>query len=610
MRGVEKDRPGAAAPRKAAADPAGTGALNLRWAEAFAHALAEAGVTDAVVAPGSRSAPLALALHAAPLRTHIALDERAGAFFALGLAKASRRPAAVLCTSGTAAANFHPAILEARHARVPLIALTADRPPELRDAGAPQTVDQIKLYGDAVLWFCEVGAPEAGADLLRYVASLGARAAAAAWGPPAGPVHLNFAFREPLLPGAGEANAAARTPARETEPGPDPRDHEGPLPSARAVERCVRLLRARRRGLIVCGPDDDGAEAAGAVHALAEATGYPILADPLSGIRFGANDRARVLGAYDAFLRAPSFAAVEAPEAFVHFGAAPTSKALARYADRFPAAARIAVDPAGALRDPSRRAREVVRAAPAPFARALADALVRVAEPLPSWGTRFQAADRAAAGALAKGLARDGDTITEAGLFPALVPTLPEGSLLFAGNSMPVRDLDAFVPGDGGARALRVLGNRGVNGIDGVLSTALGASAAAGAPALVVLGDLSFHHDLNGLAALREGHARAVIVVVNNDGGGIFSMLPVAEHGEVFERYFGTPHGLDFEHAAALYGISYARPAGLAALAARAGEALRAGESLVLEVRSDRAAGAAHRRALLDAAVRAVEATP
>jgi 2-succinyl-5-enolpyruvyl-6-hydroxy-3-cyclohexene-1-carboxylate synthase len=174
---------------------------------------------------------------------------------------------------------------------------------------------------------------------------------------------------------------------------------------------------------------------------------------------------------------------------------------------------------------------------------------------------------------------------------------------------MPVRDLDAFVPGAGGARAFRVLGNRGVNGIDGVLSTALGASAAAGAPALVVLGDLSFHHDLNGLAALREGRARAVIVVVNNDGGGIFNMLPVAEHGEVFERYFGTPHGLGFEHAAALYGIPYARPAGLAALAARAGEALRAGESLVLEVRSDRAAGAAHRRALLDDAVRAVEAS-
>ncbi|HYJ33643.1 MAG TPA: 2-succinyl-5-enolpyruvyl-6-hydroxy-3-cyclohexene-1-carboxylic-acid synthase [Candidatus Binatia bacterium] len=611
MRGVEKDPLDAAARASgtSAADPDGTGALNLRWAEAFAHALAEAGVTDAVIAPGSRSAPLAVALHTAPLRTHVALDERAGAFFALGLAKASRRPAAVLCTSGTAAANFHPAILEARHARVPLIALTADRPPELRDAGSPQTVDQIKLYGDAVLWFCEVGVPEAGADPQRYAASLGARAAAAAWGPPAGPVHLNFAFREPLLPAEGEANARARAASSLAPEGrPDARDHEGPLPSARAIERCARLLRARRRGLIVCGPDDDGAETAGAVLALAEATGYPILADPLSGIRYGDADPARVLGAYDAFLRAPSFAAGEAPEAFVHFGAAPTSKALARYADRFPAAARIAVDPAGAFRDPSRRTREVFRSAAAPFARALADALVRVAEPLASWGSRFLAADRAAAGALAQGLARDGDAITEAGLFPALVSTLPRGSLLVAGNSMPVRDLDAFVPEAGAARAFRALGNRGVNGIDGVLSTALGASAASGAPALVVLGDLSFHHDLNGLAALREGRARAVIVVVNNDGGGIFSMLPVAEHADVFERYFGTPHGLGFEHAAALYGVSYARPAGLAALAARAGEALRAGENLILEVRSERNEGAAHRRALLAEAVRAVEA--
>ena len=188
---------------------------------------------------------------------------------------------------------------------------------------------------------------------------------------------------------------------------------------------------------------------------------------------------------------------------------------------------------------------------------------------------------------------------------PALLPALPEDTILFAGNSMPVRDLDAFAPG--GTHAVRVLGNRGVNGIDGVLSTALGASAGSGAPALVVLGDLSFHHDLNGLAALRDPLARAVIVVVNNDGGGIFSLLPVADHPDVFERYFGTPHGLDFEPAAALYGIPYARPDSLPDLAERAGAALRSGRSAILEVRTDRAASAAHRRALLAEAVRAVE---
>lgn len=630
MPGVEKDarvsaaRAGSGAIAGARDESAGadTGGRNLRWAEAFVLALAEAGVRDAVIAPGSRSAPLALALHRSPIRTHVALDERAGAFFALGLAKASRRPAAVLCTSGTAAANFHPAILEARHARVPLVALTADRPPELRDTGAPQTMDQLKLYGDAVLWFCEAGAPEAGAatePLERYAASLGARAAAAAWGPPAGPVHLNFAFREPLLPEPApepaDAGAARVHAARATPPHDEPEEPEGPAPSRRAVERCARMLRARRRGLILCGPDEGSAGMAEALLVLSRATGYPILADPLSGVRFAGSSEAdrsgsggsNVLGAYDAFLRAPAFAEGEAPEAFLHFGAAPTSKALARYVERFPAAARIAVDPAGAFRDPSRRASEVVRAAPGLLARALADALARGAEPLASWGARFASAERAASAALAKGLAREGDTITEAGLFPALVEALPEGALLVAGNSMPVRDLDAFVPRCD--RAIRVLANRGLNGIDGVLSTALGASAVSAAPLLAVLGDLSFHHDLNGLAALREGRAHAVIVVVNNDGGGIFSMLPVAAHADVFERYFATPHGLDFAHAAALYGIPYARPASLAEVAGRAGEALRAGQSAILEVRVDRGAGAAHRSALLAEAVRSVEAT-
>jgi 2-succinyl-5-enolpyruvyl-6-hydroxy-3-cyclohexene-1-carboxylate synthase len=583
-------------------DASDTGALNLLWASTFARALREAGVREAVIAPGSRSAPLAVALHYSGIRTHVALDERAGAYFALGLAKLAGRPAAVLCTSGTAAANFHPAILEARHARVPLIALTADRPPELRDTGAPQTVDQIKLYGDAVRWFCEVGTPEAGPGPLRYVASLGARAVREAWGPPAGPVHLNFPFREPLLPKDTESPAADAADAPRAEAGlPD----EGPAPAPRQVERFARLLRARRRGLILCGPGENGAPFTDAVLALSAATGYPILADPLSGIRYGSGEHDSVLGSYDVFLRSTRFVEGAAPEAFVRFGAAPTSKALARYAARFPEAIHVAVDAAGEPRDPSRLVREVAAATPAPFARSLAEVLARSAEPLAAWGERFALAEKAASSAVEAALARGKGAISEAGLFPALLNALPLNGVLFVGNSMPVRDLDSFAPGSD--RPLLVLGNRGVNGIDGVLSTALGASAARGLPVLVVLGDLSFHHDLNGLAALRERRARAVIVVVNNDGGGIFSLLPVAEHADVFERYFGTPHGLDFAHAAALYGLPYARPASLDELRERAHAAFLADRSEVIEIRTDRAAGAAHRRAIFAEAVRAVE---
>jgi 2-succinyl-5-enolpyruvyl-6-hydroxy-3-cyclohexene-1-carboxylate synthase len=611
MRGVERPTPS----DSQASTPAAveTGSLNLRWAERFAAALADAGVRDVVIAPGSRSAPLAVALHRSPIRTHVALDERAGAYFALGLAKGARRPAAVLCTSGTAAANFHPAILEAHHGRVPLIALTADRPPELRDTGAPQTIDQLKLYGGAVRAFFDAGPPAPGPEMERYVASLARRAVAAAWGPPAGPVHLNFEFREPLLPPAGdEASPRADAPHQDFADlaGSTPEEHEGPPPSSRALERVARFLRGRRRGLIVCGamgPMDTAADFPAAVAALSAATGYPILADPLSGVRFGKHDRTRVLSAYDVFLRVPAFAELAEPEVVLHFGAAPTSKALSRFIAQSPRSAHVAVDAAGLARDPNRMAERVERAEPAAFARSLAEALARGSEPLPSWNDLFARTESAARGAIERCLRDDGDEITEAGIFPALVRALPEGSLLFAGNSMPVRDLDSFTSGS--ERALRVMGNRGVNGIDGVVSTALGVSAASDAPVLLVVGDLSFHHDLNALAAIREGRARAVIVVVNNDGGGIFSFLPSSEYGDLFERYFGTPHGLDFGAAAGLYGVPYAAPASLRELVERASQALRSKESAVIEVRTERDANVAHHRAILAEAAATVEAT-
>ncbi len=620
MPGVERRTPPA---RSSSVEEAGardaaeeTGALNLRWAERFVAALAHAGVREAVVSPGSRSAPLAAALHRSRIRTHVALDERAGAFFALGLAKASGRPAAVLSTSGTAAANFHPAILEAHHARVPLIALTADRPPELRDTGAPQTTDQLRLFGGAVRWFCEVGTPSPGPEPLRYVGSLGQRAVAAAWGPPAGPVHLNFPFREPLLPRPDDVapnagRAAAGSADTSLDDNADAPERVGP--PQKAVDRVARKLARLKRGLIVAGPDDAGADYPDAIRELAEATGYPVLADPLSGLRYGAHDRSGILGAYDVFLRSQRFVDGPAPEAFLYFGAPPTSKAFDRYAARYPAALHVGVDPAGSFRDPGRRMATVLRGDSAPTAAALANALAAAdAAPSasgpsggPDWRDLFARAEQAARAALTRGLSADPDTITEASVFPALLAALPAGALLMAGNSMPVRDLDSFAPASD--LPIRAIANRGLNGIDGVVSTALGASAAGDAPLLAVVGDLSFHHDLNGLSALREGRARAVIVVVNNDGGGIFSFLPAAEHRDLFERYFGTPHGLEFGAAAALYGIPYSRPASRRELVARAGDALCARRSEIIEVRTDRARNAEHHRTLLADAIRAVE---
>jgi len=577
----------------------GVGALNVAWASRFVAALHAAGVRDALVCSGSRSAPLAIAFDRSPVATHVCLDERAAGFFALGLAKSSRRPVALVCTSGSAAANFFPAVVEATSARVPLILATADRPPELRDTGAPQTIDQIKLFGDLVRWFVEVGTPEDSTALLDYAASLGTRAAAEAWRAPAGPVHLNFAFREPLLPEPDRLPPHEQAP--ESHVAPEPL-----RPPPRAIERLARTARSLRRGLLICGPDDNGPGFARAIARLSEVTGYPVFADPASQIRFGHGSEAPILGAYDTFLRSPAFAERCGPELVIQFGAALTSKAYHAYAARHPAAAHVLVDPASAWRSPARRAREVLAADPGEAASALADALEASADPLPSWREEMEAAERAAREVLARHLALR-EPIVEGALFPSLLAALPEETVLYVGNSMPIRDLDAFVPAH--PRPHRVLVNRGASGIDGLVSSALGASAGSGAPLLLVTGDLSFHHDLNALHMAREERVAATIVVVNNDGGGIFSFLPAARH-DSFEKYFGTPHGLDFAAVASMYGIPHSRANTWEELARHAGLALRSRTTEVIEIRTDREENRAWHQAVWEDAVRTIGRIP
>jgi 2-succinyl-5-enolpyruvyl-6-hydroxy-3-cyclohexene-1-carboxylate synthase len=357
------------------------------------------------------------------------------------------------------------------------------------------------------------------------------------------------------------------------------------------------------------GGDAPGAETfAEAVTRLARRTGYAILADSLSGLRFGTHDPANVLGAYDLFLRPSRLAEAVVPDAIVQFGAPLTSKAFHRHAARHPEAFRVAVDETDVARDPSRLTRETLRGGAAATAAALADALERSADPLPDWIASLRRADGIARGAIARHLAERA-TLGEEGIFPALLDALPDGGILYVGNSMPIRDLDLTAAPSG--KRIRVLGNRGVNGIDGVVSSALGASVEAKRarlPIVAVVGDLSFHHDLNALAALREGDARLTLVVVQNDGGGIFSFLPAARHRDSFERLFGTPHGLDLARAAALYGVPHARCGTANELRERSAASFASGESVLLEVRSDRAANRAAHQALADAVRLALEA--
>ncbi len=557
----------------------------------FADALARSGVRHVCVCPGSRSTPLAVAFDRHPdIRVWMHLDERSAAFFALGLAKALRAPVAALATSGTAAVNFAPAVAEARYGRVPLIALTADRPPELREVGALQTIDQARLYGSHARWFCEMPLPEATKPALRHAAVCAVRAVEYALGPPAGPVHLNFPFREPLIPSFDALLSVAA-------PVPGVVRCRGTLDDATARSLGRRLASARR-GLVVCGPRDDERFAAAVVR-LSETLGWPALADALSGVRYGPHRTDVVLDAYDAFLRDDELADDLAPDLILRFGATPVSKALQRYLERYAGVDQVVVDDGDTWNDQALVATTLVRADPASACEALADVLAGHVVPpeTRSWTARWQAVDRAAREALTAALESD-DAISEPGAVFALARALPPGATVFAGNSMPVRDIDAFL--FGGTAPLRVLANRGASGIDGVVSTALGVSAVSAGPLALVIGDLSFYHDMNGLFAAKRHGLRATVLLVNNDGGGIFSFLPQADAPETrdrFETLFGTPHGLDFRHATALYGLEWRR----ACASSELFEALRASFASpgvhVIEARTDRRENVeAHRR--------------
>ncbi len=572
----------------------------------FVDELAAAGVADAVVCPGSRSMPLALALRAHPgIRVRVLLDERSAGFFALGIAKAGRRPVAVLTTSGTAAANLLPAVVEASLGRVPLVILTADRPPELRDRGAPQTIDQVGLFGTHAKWFADLPLLDGEDVTRRHVAGVAARAVVTAAAGPAGPVHLNVPFREPLVPD-GPLGPLPGEPSIRVVAG------RRVLADGDAEDLARRLARVER-GLIAAGPQDDPALPA-ALGRLAAALRWPVLADPLSLARCGPHDRSLVMARGDQLMRPGPWREANEPDLVLRFGAMSTSKALLTLLEeRRPDL--VVVDGEAGWREPAIVPATMVQADATTTAHALADALAgddrRTAgsrlRPSPArrsaWLDRWLAADRAADRALRgwlAGLTGSGEAF-EGAPFAILGDLLPDGGILWASSSMPVRDMDAWLPA--GPRAIRPLANRGANGIDGVLSSALGA-AAAGAPTALVIGDVALLHDLTALVAARLHGLSATIVAIANDGGGIFSFLPQATASVPaaglpahFEELFGTPHGIDLGPAVTALGAEHRR-VGPAELRPSLEASLATPGIQVLELRTERARNVAlHREA-------------
>jgi 2-succinyl-5-enolpyruvyl-6-hydroxy-3-cyclohexene-1-carboxylate synthase len=608
------------------------------FASVLVDELARCGLREAVLAPGSRSAPLAMALweraqhpagdppgeagdeaaEAGGIRLHVRIDERSAAFLALGLAKASGRPVAVLCTSGTAAAHFHAAVIEADESGVPLIVLTADRPPELRGTGANQTIDQLKLYGAAVRWFCEAGVPEERPGQVAYWRSLACRAwacASGALGGFPGPVHVNVPLREPLVPDPAPAGGS---PGAAGAGWPEPLDGRpdgapwtaiaavspagpGPEPFGVIPTGAVALdLPWTERGVLVCG--DGGYDAAPLLRLAADA-GWPVLAEPSSGARRGPN----ALSAYQYLLDAPEFLARHRPDLIVSAGRPGLSRGQIAFlggpaGDRRPAAGGGQAGPAprhvvvaqgpGRWADPARSATDV----------AASIRLVRApgpGSPAGSWLSSWLAADAAARRA-ADVVLGAGGVLTEPRLARDLAAALPSGSLLWVASSLPVRDLDYHLAPRSG---LRVLASRGASGIDGLVSAAIGAALAhqraGGGRAAALLGDLALLHDAAGLfLGPDEPRPDLALVVINNDGGGIFSALEQAAFPGPFERVFGTPHHARLGHLAAAAGI----PHSLLAQAAELPAALRGRGLRIIEVAADRAAGTALRARLRDAA--------
>lgn len=533
---------------------------NTRWMAIFVEELARNGLESVCIAPGSRSTPLTLAFANQPdVHIYRHLDERSAGFFALGLAKATGKPVALVCTSGTAAANFHPAVIEAYYAHVPLLVLTADRPAELRGSGANQTIDQIKMFGDHVRWSVEVPMPESNDTevVLRHLRTLAARAYATADGLTAGPVHLNFPFRKPLEPEGHPANIPA-IQGKSLE-------HQAPayshisrgriLPEAHLIEQVADIVAANKRGLIICGPDCPGEQFPGAVATLAESCGFPILADPLSNVRHGRHvENGFVLGGYHLWL--PSAAEMlDSPDVIIRFGSVSTSASLAAYLERISPAAHIHIRENGEWADDLHLTSQLIQASEAPFCVQLSEHLIARGYQIDNeWAVGFRTLEQHTRQQVNAALADmsffDGAAVRR------VLEKLPDGGILFAGNSMPIRHVDTF--DQPSARSLITHGNRGASGIDGNVSTALGIAAATNRPVTAILGDITFYHDMNGLLAVRQhGLTNITFIVINNDGGGIFHRLPVARHDPPFTELFLTPHGLRFEHAAAMYGLCY-----------------------------------------------------
>ena len=508
-------------------------------------ALMQNGVRDVVISPGSRSTPLAYAFASTKsLNVYRQVDERSAGFFALGLAKATAKPVVLLCTSGTAAANYMPAIVEAKYARVPLIVLTADRPHELREVGAPQAINQIRLYGESVKWSAEFPVPDDAPQTLPFIERHVARAANIAMAAPFGPVHINVPFREPLLIDFKDELLQPHFT----------RSFMSELaPSEMAIYELEKLIATTKTGIIVVGELALGTNTA-SIWTFIRKCKWPVVLETLSNLRTEVPEDCEryVISTYDALLKHERFAKNVAPDTVIRFGAQPVSKFLMQFITKSMPRNYIIVDEDPMFRDSTGVSTHFIHAAVGEW---LGKVEVLNGQTELAFASFWKQADKIAS----ETIRSYGQYSTDEGaMVSAMLENLPNGSDIFVSSSMPIRDLDTFLTTD--PRDLQIFANRGANGIDGVMSTAFGFSK--GRPerqAYILIGDLAFLHDSNAFIATRYQECDMTVVVMNNDGGGIFSYLPQSAVDEHYEHLFGTPTALTFEHVAAMYDLEYVK---------------------------------------------------
>ena len=535
---------------------------NVLWAEIFVKELSLRGVKYASISPGSRNTPLTIAFAKnKKIKTFIHIDERSSGYFALGLAKASGTPVAVVCTSGTATAELYPAIIEAYQQRVPLIVCTADRPPELLDMGANQTINQQNIYKNHIRYFADAGLPSPTVKKFQHLRKTAGKAVFESTIKSKGPVHLNFPFRKPFEPKTFTDEIDSKILSSVNKKLKSDKDNfylsDKDISKLSWFKTITRQIKKSKKGLIIVGPENYNPKFLKNCQSLSQKLGYPVLADGTSQLRFGRQPKDNIITGYDAFLRSNNFVKNHKPDIILQFGRTITSKGLDTYLEKCNAP-RFMINEYGDWFDPSDRSIGSYACKPYLFCEKMLEQIKLNGQHIKNngWLNSFKKAE-AVSLTLKNKIVDNSGFPNEGRIINEIIQTVPDNCQIMLSNSMPVRDFDYFASNTN--KKIVIFNNRGASGIDGITSTALGIAAAGNKPTILITGDLAFYYDLNGLLSARNYKIPLVIILINNNGGGIFEILPISNYKEIFNKYFVVPHNLDFSPFVKAYGGKYKR---------------------------------------------------